>query len=36
MEREQTNTVAVANITNLPGRPQSLETAPKQVAAVGR
>jgi predicted DNA-binding ribbon-helix-helix protein len=36
MEREQTNTVAVANVTNLPGRPQSLETAPKQVAAVGR
>jgi predicted DNA-binding ribbon-helix-helix protein len=36
MEREQTNTVAVANITNLPNRPQSLETAPKQVAAVGR
>jgi len=36
MEREQTNTVVVANVTNLPGRPQSLETAPKSVAAVGR
>jgi predicted DNA-binding ribbon-helix-helix protein len=36
MEREQTNTVAVANVTNLPERAQSLESAPKQVAAVGR
>jgi predicted DNA-binding ribbon-helix-helix protein len=36
MEREQTNPVAVANVTNLSGRPQSLESAPKQVAAVGR
>jgi len=35
-EREQTNPVAVANVTNLSGRPQSLESAPKQVAAVGR
>lgn len=36
MEREQSNTVAVANVTNLPSRPQSLESAPKPVAAVGR
>jgi len=36
MEREQTNTAAVANVTNLPGRAQSLESAPKPVAAVGR
>jgi predicted DNA-binding ribbon-helix-helix protein len=36
MEREQSNTVAVANVSNLPGRPQSLESAPKSVAAVGR
>jgi hypothetical protein len=35
-EREQSNPVAVANVTNLSGRPQSLESAPKQVAAVGR
>jgi len=35
-EREQTNPVAVANVTNLSGRPQALESAPKQVAAVGR
>jgi hypothetical protein len=36
MEREQTNTLAVANVTTLPGRTQSLESAPKPVAAVGR
>jgi len=36
MEREQANTVAIANVTNLPGRAQSLESAPKPVAAVGR
>jgi len=36
MEREQTNTAVVANVTNLPGRAQSLESGPKQVAAVGR
>ncbi len=36
VEREQTNPVAVANVSNLPGRPQSLESAPKSVAAVGR
>jgi predicted DNA-binding ribbon-helix-helix protein len=36
MEREQSNTVAVANVANLPGRAQSLESAPKPVAAVGR
>ena len=36
MEREQSNTVAVANVTNLPSRSQSLESAPKPVAAVGR
>jgi len=35
-EREQSNPVAVANVTSLSGRPQSLESAPKQVAAVGR
>ena len=36
MEREQSNTVAVANVTNLPSRSQSLESAPKPRAAPPR
>jgi predicted DNA-binding ribbon-helix-helix protein len=36
MEREHAGSVAVANVSKLPGRTQSLESAPKPVAAVGR
>ena len=36
MEREHGGSVAVANVSKLPGRTQSLESAPKPVAAVGR
>ncbi len=36
MEREQAQTLPLANVMSIPNRPQALDTPPKQVAAVGR
>jgi len=36
MERSQSQALPVANVMSIPNRPQTIDTPPKQVAAVGR
>ncbi|MDH4483063.1 MAG: ribbon-helix-helix domain-containing protein [Rhodoferax sp.] len=36
MERSQSQALPVANVMSIPNRPQTTDTPPKQVAAVGR